>query len=134
MRQIDVIVERGNDNRFSAYMDCYDLDFGLSGYGASAKEAIADFYESYDEEKILCAKEGKHCPELEFNIIYDVSSFLNYYSGILSKSGLQKVTGINQKQLWHYAVGSRRPKKNTVRKIQEQLHRFADDLRQVQFL
>ena len=134
MKKVKVIVERGNDNRYSVFMDCYDFDFGLAGFGNSAKEAIADFYSCVEEEKVMCEQEGKTMPELEFDIQYDVTSFLNYYSDILSKSGLEKVTGINQKQLWHYSSGKRRPKPATAKKIQESLHRFADELRQVQFV
>jgi hypothetical protein len=132
--KVDVIVEKGTDNLFSVNMDYYELDFGLSGFGKTASEAIDDFYLCWEEEKEMCEKEGKSIPELEFNIKYDVTSFLDFYAGILSKSGLEKVTGINQKQLWHYSSGKRNPKPATARKIQESLHRFADDLRQVQFV
>ena len=133
MKKVKVIVERGSDNKYSAYMDYYEFDFGLAGFGNSAKAAIEDFYKAYDEEKSMCLNEGKEMPELEFDIQYDVCSFLDFYGNILSKSGLEKVTGINQKQLWHYSSGKRRPKPETTKKIQEQLHRFAEDLRQVQF-
>jgi hypothetical protein len=134
MKKVKVIVEQGGDGKYSAYMDCYDFDFGLAGFGNTVKEAIDDFYESYAEEKAIGAKENKEIPELEFDFQYDVCSFLQYYSGILSKSGLEKITGINQKQLWHYSSGNRRPKPQTTRKIQERLHHFADDLRQVHFI
>jgi hypothetical protein len=50
----------------------------------------------------MCLAEGKNPPGLAFEIEYDVSSFLNYYSGILSKSGLEKITGISQKQQAQY--------------------------------
>ena len=115
-------------------MDYYELDFGLSGFGNTAQEAINDFYECYEEEKAMCISEGKVIPELEFDISYDVCSFLDYYGGILSKSGLEKVTGINQKQLWHYSSGKRRPKPATTKKIQDRLRLFAENLRQVQFV
>jgi len=132
--KVNVIIEKGTDNRYSAYMDYYEFDFGLSGFGKTTKEAINDFYECYEEEKIMQAREGKTAPELEFEIHYDVCSFLDYYGDILSKSGLEKVTGINQKQLWHYSSGKRHPKPETVKKIQDRLHRFAGDLLQVQFV
>jgi len=134
MKKVKVIVERGSDNKYSAYMDCYEFDFGLAGFGNSAKDAIEDFNKAYEEEKSMCANENKSCPELLFEIKYDVCSFLNYYEDILSKSGLEKITGINQKQLWHYSSGKRRPKSETSKKIQERIHRFADDLSQVQFV
>jgi len=67
MKRVNVIVERGSDNRYSAYMDYYDLDFGLAGFGASPSDAIADFYEAYEQEKRMSAKEGKETPELIFD-------------------------------------------------------------------
>ena len=126
METVKVIVECGKDGKYSAFMDCYDYDFGLSGYGNTAKEAINDFYSCVEEEKVMS--------NLKFDIQYDVNSFLDYYSGILSKSGLEKITGVNQKQLWHYSSGKRRPTRQTALRIQNNLHRFADDLRQVQFV
>jgi len=134
MKKINVIVERGSDNKYSAYMDYYELEFGLAGFGDNPKAAIEDFYAAYEEEKTMCANEGKECPELQFEIFYDVCSFLNHYENILSKSGLEKVTGINQKQLWHYSSGKRQPRPETAMKIQKRIHQFADDLRQVQFV
>ena len=134
MKKVKVIVERGSDNKFSAYMDYYDLDFGLAGFGNTAKEAIADFFEAYDEEKEMSAKEGKMIPELLFDVCYDLSSFLDYFSEILSQSGLEVITGINQKQLWHYSAGLRKPKSATVRKIQNSLYHFADELKQVHLI
>ena len=71
MKKVKVIVERGSDNRFSAYMDYYDLDFGLAGFGNTANDAIADFYEAYEEEKVMSVKEGKMAPDLVFDVCYD---------------------------------------------------------------
>jgi len=134
MKNVKVIVERGSDNRYSAYMDCYDLEFGLAGFGNSAKEAIEDFYEAWDEEKAMYAKEGKVAPALEFDIQYDIASFLNFFAGVLSKSGFEKITGINQKQLMLYSSGMQTPEPDTVRKIQNRLYHFADELKQVRFI
>ena len=86
MKKVKVIVERGTDGKFSANMDCYDFDFGLSGFGDTAKEALQDFYECYEEAKQMNVEEEKEIPELQFEIEYDVNSFLSYYSCILSKS------------------------------------------------
>ena len=134
MKKVKVIVECGKDGKYSAFMDCYDYDFSLAGFGSTAKGAIADFYACVEEEKSMSERDGKTMPELEFDIQYDVSSFLNYYSGILSKSGLEKITGINQKQLWHYSSGKRKPTRQTTLRIQDNLHRFAANLSEVCFV
>lgn len=134
MKNVRVVVERGSDGKYSAYMDCYDLDFGLAGFGNTARDALADFRESYEEEKKMSASEGKKVPDLTFDIKYDVSAFLSTFSGILSKSGLESITGINQKQLWHYSSGVRKPRRDTVMHIEKSLHAFADNLKQVHFI
>jgi len=70
MNKVQVIIERGSDNKYSAYMDFYDFDFGLAGFGNTANDAILDFYEAYEQEKRMCVEEGKSIPELEFDIKY----------------------------------------------------------------
>lgn len=130
METIKVKVERGIDNRFTAYMDSQDFDFGLIGYGDTAAQAIDDFYAAYEELKEM---KGNDVPDLSFEIFYDMASFLDYFSGMLSKSGLEEITGVNQKQLWHYWSNKRKPKPETVKKIEKQIHAFAESLKQVRF-
>ena len=62
---------------------------------------------------------------------YDVQSLLLYYGTMLSLSGLERVTGIHQKQLWAYMHGRSRPRKQQKERIEESLHRFADELSDV---
>ena len=63
----------------------------------------------------------------------DLKTFLNMYSGIFSKAGLERLTGINQKQLWHYAKGNVKPRKKQVERIQDSIHRLAADMAQTDF-
>ena len=69
MKKVKVIIEQGSDGRYSAYMDYYDFDFGLAGFGSTPNDAIDDFYEAYEQEKRMSAKEGKKTPELVFDVI-----------------------------------------------------------------
>ena len=132
--KVKVIIERGADNFYSAYMDDDRFDFGLNAQGDTVQDAKEKFFIVYNELQEMKEEEGKKVPIIEFEFEYDIDSFLNYYAGVLSKSGLEKITGINQKQLWHYASGHRKPTKNTILKIQKGLHKFAEELRQVQFV
>jgi len=129
-----VIIERGNDGLFSYYMKENNFDFGLNGQGNTIEEAKNEFLIVYSELKEMYLEEGKDFPALEFEYEYDICSFLNYYSGVLSKSGLEKITGINQKQLWHYSSGRRKPTEKTIEKIQLGLHSFSKELGQVHFV
>ncbi len=59
---------------------------------------------------------------------FDVQSFLQYYSGIFTKAALERMTGINQKQLGHYASGLKKPRHAQVAKIDNALRGFIDDM------
>jgi hypothetical protein len=41
----------------------------------------------------------------------DLTVFLSHHAGILSKSGLEKITGVNQKQFWNYSSREREHKR-----------------------
>ena len=66
--------------------------------------------------------------EYVFEYKFNVESLLYCYSGILSRSALSRLTGINQKQLGHYACGRSRPRQAQKIKITEALHRLGDEL------
>jgi len=132
--KVNVNIERGTDGSYSAFMDADNLGFGLIGDGASVKETIDDFCNSYAEMKAYYKDAGKKFTELEFIFKYDVPSFLQYYSTILSLAGLERLTGINQGQLSHYLTGHRKPSQKTVEKIEKKLHSFANELSQVHFV
>ena len=69
----------------------------------------------------------------EYEVVYrfDVRSLLDYYRGIFSFSALQTITGINQKQLAHYASGLSKPRRKQVEKIAAGLRKLADELHAV---
>jgi hypothetical protein len=131
--KIEATIERGPDGNYNVFTD-YELPgYGMMGFGDTAEAAVEDFKASYNEACEMLAAEGKTAPELTFEFSYDVASFLDFFTKILSKPGLEKITGINQKQLWHYASGERKPRPETVHKIQAGLHNFADTIKQVRF-
>lgn len=133
MKKVDVIIERGKDGLYSAYMDSDKFDFGLNGQGNTVDAALTEFYAVYEDMKALYNEEGKTIPSLDFDFKYDVPSFLDYYSKVFSKPALEAITGINQKQFFHYLSG-KNPNKTTVLKIQEGLHKLGKELSQVHFI
>ena len=131
--KIKALIEKGNDGTYGVYIDLREnrLTYGIIGDGNTVKEAIDDFYNSYEEMKLHYMEQRKTFQEVEFEFEYDVASFLSYYAEKLSKSGLEHITGINQKQLGHYSSGIKRPKPETVKKIQLALHDFGNELSQI---
>lgn len=69
----------------------------------------------------------------EYELVYKLTpeALLNAYSSIFTKAALSRITGINERQLWHYAAGVRKPRPAQVRKIEEGLHHLADELRTI---
>jgi predicted RNase H-like HicB family nuclease len=67
---------------------------------------------------------GKY--ELLFKM--DVESLLDYYDGVLTQSALARLTGINVKQLNHYARGRSKPRPAQIRKIEKGLHKLGAEL------
>jgi hypothetical protein len=127
-RKISVIVECAADKSFAARATESVNNILMIGYGSSAEDAIKDFYTVYEESKKLYV-----CPELEFEFKYDPSCFLVAYKNRLSLSGLQVITGINQKQLSHYLTGHRKPSAATSRKIAERVRNFGVELSKLEF-
>ena len=132
-KKINVVIERGIDGSFSAYIADDNCEFGCIGEGKSVEETKADFMKAVGEMQEVYAEEGSKFPDVEFDFIYDMASFLNYYAYAFSLAGLARITGVNQGQLSHYVTGRRRPSKSTVEKIEQALHDFANEIGQVKF-
>ena len=64
--------------------------------------------------------------EIEYR--YDVQSILSYYASVFTKPALERLTGINQKQLHHYATGLKKPREPQRRKIEDALHKLGSEL------
>lgn len=128
-----LIIQIGaSSNHFGAYAENCP---GIYGAGDTVQEAKASVLEGL---RLFIEHNQGQLPDIlrgeyEIEYCFDIPSFLNYYSGIFTKPALERITGINQKQLFHYASGLRKPSGKTIRKIDQALHRFTDELNQVRF-
>ncbi len=59
---------------------------------------------------------------------------MEYISGTFTKAALSRMTGINEKQLGHYASGLKKPRPATVEKIENALRQFVSDMSQVHLM
>jgi len=66
--------------------------------------------------------------EYEFEYKFDIESLLCCYNGIISRSGLARITGINERQLGHYICGRSQPRKEQQTKIINALHQLGKEL------
>ena len=116
---------------YSASCDLLDgwvvaFDGDFDGFVDYLKESL-EFY-------VECAKEdGEEYPLLlDSNYVmkyrFDIQSLLNHYQSIFSYSALERITGVNQRQLWHYASGVSKPRPKQAHKIITNLNQLGKNL------
>jgi len=125
MKEVKIIIERSKD-MFSAYAENVE---GIYGGGKTVIEAK----QSINNAIRLYKKYNKTVPAIlkgEYKLVYkfDTESLLNYYKGIFTNAALERITGINQKQLQHYASGIKKPRVTQTKKIQTALHNLGNEL------
>lgn len=128
MKQIIIIIERSNDGTFCAYGKNVEGIYGMADTVKEAKQSAIcglNNFIKYNKSKNLpnILKE-----EFQIKFQFDVQSFFDYYKGIFTNAGLEKLTGINQRQIQHYSTGHRKPRPVQVKKIESALHDLGREL------
>ncbi len=127
MKTIKIIIEKSADF-YDAYAENME---GVYGAGNSVEEVKKSIVEAIEWHK-------KQTPDLfkggyNLSYKYDPESFFNYYSKVFSMPALERLTGINQKQLHHYAGGLSKPRAAQKQKLENALHELGNELISVSF-
>lgn len=130
--QVEVIINFTGNN-FGAHVPL------LPGCVATASEpgeimdnirvAIQSHVESSMADNDPLDEAFKGAYELQFQ--FDTVGLLNYFKGIFTNAALEKLTGIHQKQIQHYASGLKRPRKQQAQKIEHALHKLGRNLLEI---
>lgn len=125
--EIFVTIEKLKDH-YSAFATNVEGIYGAGDTAMEAKQSILDAIELFKEHN--GAKNISEILRGEFKVVYrfDTESLLNYFRGIFTNSALEKITGINQRQLQHYASGLKKPREPQKKKIEEGLHKLGNEL------
>lgn len=129
MKTVEVIIENAGNN-LSAYIEGAPIiatGDSVKEIEDNMREAI-EFYLDENEEPCEMLK-GEY--QLVFRL--DVATFINCYSNIFTKAALSRITGINERQLWHYAAGVHKPRKSQIEKIQRGINSLTRELSAVRF-
>jgi hypothetical protein len=84
-----------------------------------------------------CKDDGDTLPEFirtgkyELDFTKDTSALLHSLDGILTRSALARATGINERQIGHYASGHRTPRPQQRQKIIDGIHSISRELASV---
>lgn len=133
MKILNIIIERSQD-LFSAYAENAE---GIYGSGETVHDAKLSILDSIEIIKNEFSEEN--IPEIlkdDYEILYsfDVESLLNYYKKIFTNSALEKITGINQRQIQHYSSGLKKPRLPQLKKIEDGLHKLASELNSIHLI
>lgn len=123
-----------SENSFGAYSENYEGIWAAGDTVEECKEDVAKaielIKENLPEEQWPDAIKGEY--EIEWR--YDTESFMYYYGSLMSLSGMERITGINQKQLWAYMHGRRKPRQAQRERIIKAMHNFAKELSEATLL
>jgi len=127
MGKITMIIEKSKDY-FDGYSENCD---GIYAAGDSIEAVKSDTYEAIRLIKKNLPEERwpeqiKGNFEIEWKL--DIPSFLEYYSGYMSLAGMERATGINQKQLSNYLNHRAVPRRKQADRIRIGIHNFAKEL------
>lgn len=131
MKQLQVIVEYAGDN-LSAYIN----DLPIVAVGKDLNDIKRDVTDAIQVYKESCLELGVKPSDLvtgeyELSFVIDATTFINYYSNIFTKSALSRITGINERQLWHYAAGLHKPRKRQLERIQRGVQALTEELNSI---
>lgn len=130
MKILKVVIEKTKDH-YSAYAENVDGIFGGGDTVVEAKESVIKaikLFKKYNKMNLPKMLEG----EFKIKYRFDTQSLLNYYKGVFTNASLERITGIKQKQIQHYASGLKKPRPAQKIKIQESLHKLAEELMEVE--
>lgn len=129
MKKVTVLIEYTGNN-FCAHapilLGCVSTAGTLDEMKKNIKEAIEFHVETSLEFNDPIPEVFKGNYELEFK--FSTEALLNAYSNIFTKAALSRITGINERQLWHYASGMRKPRPAQRKRIEDGLHRLGTEL------
>lgn len=127
--KLTAIVERGKGKRnFSCFATERVGKCGLAGYGSTAREAMEDIKEVVKEYKEDAAKEGWEFPDVEFDFLFDIGAFFDYYP--FDVTAVAKYIGMNASVLRQYVTAIREPRQAQIDKIRQGIAKLSEDLGQ----
>ena len=133
MKKITVEISFINKN-FSAHIPLLP---GCISTGKTPDEMKVNILEAINFHLEGMKEDGDAIPDsfigdFELEYKFDIQSLLKYYKNVITCSALEKYSGINQKQLNHYANLHRKPKAEQIKKIESAFHNLGRELMSVQ--
>ncbi|MBN2649336.1 MAG: type II toxin-antitoxin system HicB family antitoxin [Prolixibacteraceae bacterium] len=116
-------------DNYGAYSDdipgCIATHKTLEG----VKEAFNSALQFHIEGMVENGEELPKCLKGDYELVFELNAqaLLHHFEGILTRSALSRVTGINERQLGHYATGHRTPRPAQRNKIIEGIRKIGKE-------
>lgn len=129
MVKVVVTVEL-SENNYSAFLESLP---GCASTGKSFDELKRNITEAVEFHLEGMREDGDYIPEpftKKYQLVFrfDPESLLQHYNGIFTNAALERITGINQRQLQRYASGISKPRRQQAEKIENALHKLGKEL------
>ena len=128
-----VILEKTGDG-YCAYLPdlpgCISTGMTIADIKNNIKDAIDFHIEGMRIEKMPIPENFDREFDLSFKM--DVASLFEWFSGILTKSGVSKLTGMNQSLISQYVSGSKSPSGKQTKRIERALHNLGQELLEIE--
>lgn len=125
-KEIKVLVSWSGENYNGGFGD---PELGVIAVAApSLEEFKREFEESFEFHIESMKEDGEAVPEYiaggDYHIVYDLeaTALLKEAEKITTLAAISRATGINQKQLSHYATGKKQPRPSSRERIIQGLH------------
>ena len=134
MEKVKVIIEKTGTG-YSAYVP------DVSGIATAAdsfyelRENVKELVDAYLE---TAREYGDPLPDLfigdyTFDFKFDIQAFMQWMSKVMSQRGLAEIAEMNESLISQYASGIKKPGNKQLQRIENAIHRFADDLHAISF-
>jgi predicted RNase H-like HicB family nuclease len=134
MNRVLVILEKTSGGGYSAYLPglpgCVSTGSTVADIKSSIKEAVEFHIEGMRLDNLPIPEEFVQDFELAYKM--DVASLFEWFSGILTKSGVSRITGMNQSLISQYVSGIKTPSSRQTKKIERALHNLGQELLEIE--
>ncbi|GHT19415.1 hypothetical protein AGMMS4957_03660 [Bacteroidia bacterium] len=127
-----VVVNVGmTENNYSASVIIGD---GIAvATGKTFEELKLQMAEAVESNLEVSREYGDEIPAIfdgEYELVYKFypEDLLRHYEGIFTHAALERLTGINQRQLQRYAIGKSKPRRTQAEKIAKSFHHLGKEL------
>lgn len=132
MNKVLVVLEKSVNN-YSAYLPelkgCIVTGSTIQDTKEAIRASVEFHLEGMKEEELEIPDKFKG--EFEFKYKLDVESLFEWFTGILTKSGVSRLTGLNQSLVSQYANGLKEPSTKQVKIIENAIHNFGSELLEI---